>query len=378
MSGGIFLLQDNDELVEMREQQYDSEDLLQKLVAKYPNLLAGDQINKESPRKWILVSRELALPSNEENNGRWSVDHLFIDQDGIPTIVEVKRSTDTRIRREVVGQILEYGANATLYWQINILREKFEEQCELNDIDPEQCILELTNEINPDEFWNNVETNLKIGNLRLIILADEIPTELKRIVEFLNEQMNPAEVLAIEVKQFVGNNMKTLVPRVIGQTSEAQKNKANTSKSEPWDEDRFFSELYNIGQDEVNIAKKLLDWSKDRMSYIYWGEGKVEGSFVPILVVDKIKYHLFAIRSKGHIELYFKHLLSRPAFQEEAKRKELLRKINSLLEEELPDTVITKLPKIRLKELNTPSKFQSFLDIYEWFINEVKDSANRG
>ena len=217
MSGGIFLLQENDELVEMREQQYDSENLLQKLVAKYPNLLAGDHINKESPRKWILVSRELALPSNEENNGRWSVDHLFIDQDGIPTIVETKRSTDTRIRREVVGQILEYAANATLYWQINILRGKFEEQCELNGIDPEQCILEFTNEIDPDEFWNNVETNLKIGNLRMIILADEIPTELKRIVEFLNEQMKPAEILAIEVKQFVGNNMKTLVPRVIGQ-----------------------------------------------------------------------------------------------------------------------------------------------------------------
>ena len=166
----------------------------------------------------------------------------------------------------------------------------------------------------------------------MIILADEIPTELKRIVEFLNEQMKPAEILAIEVKQFVGNNMKTLVPRVIGQTAEAQKNKSNTSKREPWDEDRFFTKLYNVGQDEVNIAKQLLDWSKDRMSYIWWGDGKVEGSFVPTLVVDKIKYHLFAIRSNGHIELYFKHLLSRPAFQEAAKRMELLRKLNLLLE----------------------------------------------
>ena len=114
------------------------------------------------------------------------------------------------------------------------------------------------------------------------------------------------------------------------------------------------------------------------MSYIWWGDGKVEGSFVPTLVVDKIKYHLFAIRSNGHIELYFKHLLSRPAFQEEAKRMELLRKLNLLLEEDLPDEVITKLPKINLKVLNTQSKIQSFLDIYEWFINEVKNSTNRG
>lgn len=37
------------------------------------------------------------------------MDHLFVDQDAIPTLVEVKRSSDTRIRREVVGQLLEYS-----------------------------------------------------------------------------------------------------------------------------------------------------------------------------------------------------------------------------------------------------------------------------
>ena len=42
------------------------------------------------------------IPGNEDGAGRWSVDHLFLDQDAIPTLVEVKRSTDTRIRREVV------------------------------------------------------------------------------------------------------------------------------------------------------------------------------------------------------------------------------------------------------------------------------------
>jgi hypothetical protein len=40
--GGIYLIQDNGQLVEMLEQPYDSEALLQELLAKYPNLLAGD------------------------------------------------------------------------------------------------------------------------------------------------------------------------------------------------------------------------------------------------------------------------------------------------------------------------------------------------
>lgn len=43
VSGGIFLL-NGEQLVEMRERAYDSEDLLQALLAKYPNLLAGDRL----------------------------------------------------------------------------------------------------------------------------------------------------------------------------------------------------------------------------------------------------------------------------------------------------------------------------------------------
>ena len=53
---------------------------------------------------------------------RWSLDHLFLDQEGIPTLVEVKRGTDTRIRREVVGQMLDYAANAIVYWPVEELR----------------------------------------------------------------------------------------------------------------------------------------------------------------------------------------------------------------------------------------------------------------
>jgi hypothetical protein len=32
-----------------------------------------------------------------------------LDQDAVPTLVEVKRSSDTRIRREVMGQMSDYG-----------------------------------------------------------------------------------------------------------------------------------------------------------------------------------------------------------------------------------------------------------------------------
>jgi hypothetical protein len=130
MSGGIYLLRDDDDLVEMREQPYDSEAVLQELLTKHPSLLAGDQLGGGSaPRRWLLVAPEASLPSEEDGGGRWSVDHLFLDQEAVPTLVEVKRSSDTRIRREVVGQMLDYAANAVVYWPIERLRAMFEASC---------------------------------------------------------------------------------------------------------------------------------------------------------------------------------------------------------------------------------------------------------
>src|ERR1700744_6171100 len=103
MNGGIYLLRGEDELLEMTEQPYDSEEILQAWIAKFPSLLAGDQYGTDAPRRWLLIGREAALPDEEDGGGRWSIDHLFLDQDAVPTIVEVKRSSDTRIRREVIG-----------------------------------------------------------------------------------------------------------------------------------------------------------------------------------------------------------------------------------------------------------------------------------
>ncbi len=92
MPGRIYLLNTSDsKLVAMDEARYDSESLLQKLLADYPDLLAGDQINAEEPRRWLLVTREMAIPGEQDGGGRWSIDHLFLDQAAIPTLVEVKR-----------------------------------------------------------------------------------------------------------------------------------------------------------------------------------------------------------------------------------------------------------------------------------------------
>ena len=150
----MFLIQQDGRLVEMREQPYDSEELLQRLLADYPSILAGDQIDSVAPRHWLLVSREVAVPADDGSAARWLLDHLFLDQDGIPTLVEVKRSSDTRIRREVVGQMLDYAANAVVYWPVESVRAQFEAQCTLRGRAAEEVLAEfLDGLMDQDSFW---------------------------------------------------------------------------------------------------------------------------------------------------------------------------------------------------------------------------------
>src|SRR5204862_4454945 len=79
---GIFVRDGND-LFPMREQPYEAEAVLQRLLASHPGLLAGDEDGK---RRGVLVQREHGIGDAEGAGGRWSLDHLFLDDEGVPTL----------------------------------------------------------------------------------------------------------------------------------------------------------------------------------------------------------------------------------------------------------------------------------------------------
>jgi hypothetical protein len=133
---GVFVLSDSQGLTALTPNEFVTEDDFQQLLEKYPALLSGSQLDDGQSRRWLLIKREKSVPAEDGGSGRWSVDHLFVDQDGIPTLVEVKRQSDTRLRREVVGQMLDYAANAIIYWPVEQLQAEFKQRCEANGIDP--------------------------------------------------------------------------------------------------------------------------------------------------------------------------------------------------------------------------------------------------
>ena len=98
MNSGFFSIGNDGNLNDVSEVAFPTEDALQELVAKYPRLLSGDEGTPNDMTEWLFIAREVGIPSQEGEADRWSVDHLFLDREGVPTLVEVKRSPDSRIR----------------------------------------------------------------------------------------------------------------------------------------------------------------------------------------------------------------------------------------------------------------------------------------
>lgn len=375
MTGRIYLLNDNSDLMAMEESPYDSEDLLQEMLANHPDLLAGEQINSDDPRRWLLISREMAVQGDEEGAARCSLDHLFLDQEAIPTLVEVKKGSNTDIRRKVVGQMLDYAANAVVYWPVEEIRAKFESRCEKNRESHEEVLSEfLGDDYNVDEFWQRVKTNLQAGRIRMVFLADSIPAELRRIVEFLNEQMDPAEVLAIEVKQFVGEGMKTLVPRVLGQTETArQKKSSGTKGGKQWDEALFMSALEErSGLAARKVAEDILHWITPQVTYLWWGTGSKDGGIVPIIQHGKTKYHVCRMATQGWFIFRFDWLYKKPPFSDESVRRQLLAKINEIPGFEYGEDVLTKRARIPFEKLTSKEVVEKLKAVMAWLIEQVK------
>ena len=82
MADNIYLIQNHGKLQAMNEQPYDTEELLQKLLEDYPELLGTDQTTATTPWRLLLIAREFGVPGEEEGYDRWSLDHLFIGEGG--------------------------------------------------------------------------------------------------------------------------------------------------------------------------------------------------------------------------------------------------------------------------------------------------------
>jgi hypothetical protein len=378
MTDSIFLLQSDGSIAHMGATDYDAEVDIQRLLAQHPELIPGAQINPNDPRRWLFISREVGVPNEEHGSDWWALDHLLLDQDAIPTFIEVKRSANSQIRREVVGQMMDYAANATAYWPEHRIRELLNSRCESESIDPEELVRELLTQdegINVNEYWERVRTNLRAGKVRLLFVADHIPAELRRIVEFLNSQMDPAEVLAVELPQYIGSEQKAIVPRVLGRTTESEVRKRQTGPTTKWTEERFFAAFEEQNDAETSAScRTIYEWATKSAHNIWWGAGSVEGSCFPRWGSGDEKCSPFALWTNGRIQMQFRYFRRVSPFDDVSVREEFRQKLDAIDGVNIPSDAINGIPAFDISELNIGSRFDEFKQSVEWFIDRFENA----
>ena len=274
------------------------EKILQDLLIDFPELIPSDYINPEEPPIFIVVRNEAGVTAG-------SMDILLLDQYAVPTVVETKLIDNREVRRSVVAQGIEYLSHLQTEWSGDRFLEEAKEYWNKKEKALEQLVQEKWGREFDSLYLSQLQSNIDTANMRLIIAADSIPSELRRMIEFLNNT-SKFEILGLEVALYSDEKdpeNKYLIPTLLGVSEQTRERKIITRSQ--WSESRFFAaveenlsvEIIEKIKNLYNFAKELTDRKPD------WGTGKETGSLTAKLAIGGHLFSVFSIYTNGNISI---------------------------------------------------------------------------
>jgi hypothetical protein len=218
---------------------YAGEAQLQEILADHPTLLPG----VDGP----------AIACREFQSGSGPADVVVLDGAGSLTVTECKLAQNSEVRREVVGQVVDY---ASRMWRMSM--PEFERRW-----------ISRTG-ASPFEFFGDgaasvregLAASLETGRFSVVLAVDGINDDLRRMVEYLNAITLPEiQVLAFEIARVRHGDVEILLPRVFG----AELATAKKTASQPsWTEQAFLEELDAKSPAAAAAVRELLAEIHDR------------------------------------------------------------------------------------------------------------------
>lgn len=181
----------NKDIVEVKSltefYQFKSESNFQEILFKNPTIIKDSIPPQYRPKDLIPLAREFK-----------DLDNLYIDENGILYLVEVKRAEDSRGRRSVLAQVLDYG---NVFNKIDYTLDEFITEIKKYNkalINPDSLDI-LENYSKNKEIPNIFNNCVKEGKFKLIIIADNIKNDLLDLCEYtFNRSLNSYQLFVIE------------------------------------------------------------------------------------------------------------------------------------------------------------------------------------
>jgi hypothetical protein len=168
----------------------------------------------------IPVCRELRTEAGP-------IDILFVNREGLLTLVECKLWNNPEARRAVIGQILDYAKDLSS-WSYSELETAIKNSRKGNSDSLYDTVVNNSDVVDESEFIDNVERNLRRGRFLLLVVGSGIREGVEHITEFLqrhaslNFGMGLVELAIFGLPEQVGGGHLVL-PRVVAQTIEVER-----------------------------------------------------------------------------------------------------------------------------------------------------------
>ncbi len=258
----------------------------------------------EAPEMLPLSGQpEIVAKYREVPLGGGSADVLAFEASGRPVVIEVKLSKNPEAKRAVVAQTLAYAAwlhGATIAdLEGGILGRHLAGKSLTDDI--EETHGEET--IEREEFHDALATDLDRGSFRLVIVLDDAPTQLVRLMGYLETiTTDQITVDLVTVTAYEVNGTQILVPQRIdpGREPELEPDKgterprrSRRTGSVTTQGSGAFLEVAAESTDEelAELLRRCADWAdgleEEGLARVYTARGSVYTSLQPRLLNEK-------------------------------------------------------------------------------------------
>ena len=287
--------------------EFASERVLQEYIYNNPESIPIDEI--EDGLRLFVAAREFQVGS-----GR--IDALGFDQHGNIYVIETKLARNAD-KRTVIAQMLDYGAN--LWSSLNA--EDF-----LNEVssytqqslakDYQTALMEYFELDDVTDVINNIKDNLASGNIRFIVMMDEIEPHLKDMVRLIN-QNSKYDVYAIETSFYKNDDQEIMTAEMFGDEVKKEMG-VKVKKSSSWKncvETDFVKAVYSGDTDSLlkgqilrllGILKNLMRSTTNDATFV-----RVESERLRLIrYID----HVFYLNDDGRVNIF----ITSPEYRESA------------------------------------------------------------
>jgi hypothetical protein len=263
------LLKAGNDFVVLEESKFEAETQLQEALKLNPEVIPVSDLDLAEV---AVVGRETTVPAG-------AIDLLLVDAEGRVIIVETKLSSNPELRRQVVAQVLDYGASL---WRKAPTLKQFEElvlrywhsaACENDGLKEAATLREglapmfqgiRGEEWDYDLFESALSENISNGKHVLLVVASGLTDKLSRdLLQYVNVCLD-LPLYAVEIDVFDTEGQQLIVPRGVkyGGAPDGGSTRGRTNMRD------FLAACNPVAAD---FFKPLLQEARQRGMTVYWG-----------------------------------------------------------------------------------------------------------